>query len=861
MTSGFEAKTIGQRLRAIAARAPEDVAVVEGGVTIGYGQLDRDATAIARRVLAATADREGVVGLLYESKLETIRAIFGVARSGRAYVPLDARDPEARLRFILDDSAPSVIVAEPSLVPRARALAPAGCEVIDTRALDCSDTHAELPVVSPDTLLYLHYTSGSTGTPKGVGQTHRNVVHFADVYANALGLRAQDRLGLLYTMSFAAANSDVFRALLHGATICAYDMRRDGIAGLADWLDRERVSVLHVPPTAFREVASRLAPERVLPHLRILHLGGEAVFGSDVEQFRRHTLPHCVFVNQLASTEAGVVAQYVVDHRGAPLEGVVPVGRCVEGVRVEIRRHDGTLADAGEAGEIVVCSPHVAPGYRRRPDLDAAAFSVDAGDPGTRRYRSGDLGRLDADGNLHFLGRIGSRVKIRGHSVDLAEVEAALAHCPGVATSAAAAIEGSAAEPARVIAFVVSQDERGRDPQRIRRFLADRLPSYMWPAEIAYVDALPLTATGKVDRNALVASYPSLRLPARTVEPPHDDVERGIARIFEELLRIEGIGRGDDFFLLGGDSLMAVELQCRLRDGFGVEVAGQLLHDASVGGLAAEIRRGLASPRATSQPMPVLVPLWRSGRATPLFLVHGRNGQAFVSPHFLQLLGNDQPVWAFQARGLDGSSEPHASVEAMVEEYLGELRRERPHGPYFLGSLCAGAYIVAVMARTLAQAGEKVLPLLLLDPPNTLHDPGYAQLTDEQFTNKMLARSAARGRRARLEDPESMRALLRTARAFDAAIARHTPRPYDGPAYVLSSDRRMHGAEALNLRRIFTGRYKRYEVGANHANALDPRNPVFARALRRCVELIRQAGGEPAAPVFTYQAQGTARGG
>jgi thioesterase domain-containing protein len=253
------------------------------------------------------------------------------------------------------------------------------------------------------------------------------------------------------------------------------------------------------------------------------------------------------------------------------------------------------------------------------------------------------------------------------------------------------------------------------------------------------------------------------------------------------------------------------------------------------------------------------VPLWRSGRATPLFLVHGRNGQAFVSPQFLQLLGNDQPVWAFQARGLDGSSEPHATVEAMAAEYLEAMRRERSHGPYFLGSLCAGAYIVAVMARTLAQAGEKVLPLLLLDPPNTLRDPGYAQLSDGQFTSKMLARSAARGR-ARLDDPGSMRALLRTARAFDAAIAHHTPLPYDGAAYVLSSDRRMHGAEALDLRRIFTGRYKRYEVGANHANALDARNPVFARALRRCVELIQQAGNDAAAPVFTYRAQGAARG-
>lgn len=857
MTSDFESRSVGTRLAAVAKGAPADIAIVEREARMRYDELDRDASAIAQRVLAASGGRPGVVALLFESKLETIRAIAGAARSGRAYVPLDARDPEARLRFVLEDSEPVVLLAEAGLAARARALAPAGCRVVETAGVDHGD-RSPLPVVSPDALLYVHYTSGSTGTPKGVRQTHRNVVHFADAYANALRIRPGDRLALLATMSFAAANSDVFRALLHGATLCAYDLRRDGIPGLADWLDRERVSVLHLPPTAFREMAHRLAPERLLPHLRTLHLGGEPVHGSDVELFRRHTLAHCVLVNQLASTETGVVAQYVVDHRVPPIEGLVAVGRCVDGMHVEIRRDDGTLAAIGEEGEIVVCSAHLSPGYWRRPDLDAAAFFCAQEAPAGRRYRTGDIGRIEADGNLRYLGRKGSRVKIRGHSVDPAEIEAALSRCPGVAKAAVAVLEKAPAESVGLAAFVVPADERARDPQRIRRFLADRLPPYMWPAEIACVDAFPLTATGKVDRNALVVSRSSAPGPARCVRSPADDFERTIAGLFEALLRIGPIDRDDDFFLLGGDSLLAVELQIRLRDAFGVP-AERLHEDATVRGIAFGVRRELASP-PRSRPMPVLISLWRGGRATPLFLVHGRNGQAFVSPHFLQILGNDQPVWAFQARGLDGSSDPHASVEAMAEEYLAAMRRERPQGPYFLGSLCAGAYVVAVMARMLRRDGETVLPLLLLDPPNSVHQPGYAQLTDEQFADKMLARSATRGRVAPT-NPGSMQPLLRTARAFDQAIARHAPLPYDGPAYVLSSDRRMHGAEALDLRRIFTGRYKRYEVGANHANALDPRNPVFARALRRCVELIQQAGDDAPSPVFTYRAQGTGRGG
>jgi amino acid adenylation domain-containing protein len=845
MAPNVDVQSVGLRLTEIARRQPHHVAIIEGGTSITYGALEGTATAIARRIARISEGRPGAACLFFESKLRAITSIFGAARSGRPYVPLDAGDPEERLRFIVDDSQPIALLTEASLAHRARDLAPSGCAVVVVEDVQQEqDEMVPLPVVASDAMLYLHYTSGSTGRPKGVTQTHGNLSFFVDTYADALRIGTGDRMSLLYTMSFAAANSDVFRALLHGATLCAYDMRGDGIAQLADWLDRERITLLHIVTTAFREMAARLAPGRLLPHLRAVHLGGESAFATDIGLFRERTLDQCVLLSQLASTEAGLVAQKIIDHRNpATTSAVLSVGRCIDGVRIEIRRDDDSIAGIDEVGEVIVSSRYLSPGYWRRPDLDAASFFTDASEPDTRRYRSGDYGRIDGDGELHLHGRKGGRIKVRGHSVDVAEIEAALATCPNlVKTAIAVAVtdDDSPMRAARLVAYVVPRDRTTRDPQAIRRHLAAKVPRYMWPAAIVYLDALPMTPSGKIDRYALAQIGPANDTSVRSVDPLQDDIERAIGTAFEAVLKVARVGRDDDFFLLGGDSLAGVELQQRLSEAFGVPV-GHWHADATVSGIAARIRRAIADPAARSRALPVLIPLWRNGREPPLFLVHGRHGQAFVSPHFMQLLGDEQPMWAFQARGLDGLREPHASVEDMAAEYLGEMRKQHPHGPYFLGSLCAGVYIVAIMARTLRDAGETVLPLLLLDPPNSVMQPGYAQLTEEQFFDKMKARSAKRRSSLPSADPAYMQSVLRTATAFEHAIAVHRPPPYDGPVYVLSSRQRSGGNDAQDLRRIFTGRVKRYEVGTTHAQSLDPRNPVFASALKRCVGLIRES--------------------
>jgi amino acid adenylation domain-containing protein len=837
--------SIGARLAKISNRFPGRTALVEGPSVLSYRDLDSAATTIAHGICGVDGAQRGRVCLFFDNKIPAIKSIFGVSRSAHAYVPLDASDPEARLQLIVADCEPIALLTEERLLERARAIAPEGCAVIDVARLASPAAAPPLPEVAPDSPLYLYYTSGSTGRPKAAIQTHRNLLFFADAYSRSLNIVEQDRLSFLYTLSFNAASMDIYGALLNGAALCAYDLRKESLADLADWLDRERVTILHTVPTVFRELGNRLVPGRVLPHLRAIDLGGEAVFAHDIDLFRAHTLGSCIFINQLASTEVSLIAQHVVRHASAPVVGpIVPVGHPPQGIRVEIRGEDGRAARAGEAGEIVVSGRYLSPGYWRRPELDAAVFSADPIHPGSRRYVSSDFGFVDAQGNLNFLGRKGGRVKVRGHSVELMEVEAALAACPGVAKAAVLAAEDKGqSDSVRLVAYVVA-DAADRDPQLQRRRLAARVPSYMLPAVFVFMDELPLTASGKIDRLALAGIGPSFTSAPRETEPPRGATERAVAGIFAQLLNLPDVGRGDDFFILGGDSLLGVELQIRIRNTFGVRVAS-LHRDATVAGIAACIDRdAVSSPQRSA--MPVLFPLWAEGDELPLFLVHGRHGQAFVSPHFMRLLGDNQPVSVFQARGLDGLHEPHTSVDAMATDYLAEMRKQRPRGPYFIGALCAGAYIAAAMARSLRDDGEVVLPLLLLDPPDQLREGGYSQMSEQAFTAKMTKRRAMGGSAGPMNDPAYMKALLRVALTFDRAIAKHRPQAYDGPVYVLSSRQRIEHAGNAGLHKVFTGEVKRYEVGSTHADALDPRNPLFASYLLRCLGLIRAAGLQPA---------------
>jgi len=321
------------------------------------------------------------------------------------------------------------------------------------------------------------------------------------------------------------------------------------------------------------------------------------------------------------------------------------------------------------------------------------------------------------------------------------------------------------------------------------------------------------------------------------------DLEEQIASVFQKLLKYSPVGRTDDFFLMGGDSLSLMELKIQLVDIFGGNVP-DLFEDATVAGLADSIRRMAAKPSNDKRIAPVLLPLKEKGAAPILFLVHGRLGQALVSPRFLELLGDDQPLYVFQARGVDGIQRPNKTIQAMAKDYVTAMRSVQGKGPYFLGSLCVGAYVAMEMARLLRGSGEHVGPLLLIDP----FVPPFSVQEAVKSVKTLGTRLKRRLREGKIEfdlnDPNRRRGARRVAVNFEKALLNYRPTPYDGPVFLLASRERLSERGWGNQEKLkahCSGDVHRFEVGSSHNQILDTQNEDFARHLTHCVKSARAA--------------------
>lgn len=858
----ISAQSIPARFEQIVARHPGRVAVLTDKRQLTYQQLNADANRLARAIGRDEGAGRGRVALLFEQGAEVIVAMLAALKTGHAFVPLDAADGSDRVAGMIRDCAPLAVVTDQAHLAAARELAPAGTTVICVEELPdgLSGNNPDV-AIAPDAPAYVFYTSGSTGKPKGVCQNHRNVLHFADVYSNSLVIAAADRLTWFYSPAFSASNMDVFGALLNGATLCPYDIRKRGTAELADWLTENAVTILHAVPTVFRHLARNLEAGRRFDTVRGIDLGGEAMVPEDVELHRRHFRPDCLFLNHLAATEASVIAQHMIAVAASYGGAMLPVGKAAPGMRIRIVRPDGSDAAAGEHGDIVLSSRFLSTGYWQRPDLDALAFGSDPGDPAVRTYRSGDLGYLDEDGNLHFVGRKDHRVKVRGHTVDPSEVEAAIRACAAVRDVAVVVRDLPDSDgTGQLTAFLAGDGDLNRQLDELRQQLRKRLPPYMIPAEFIVLESLPSIASGKFDRITMSGLTLRENRDDRVSEAPVGHHEQLVAALFSELLKQQRVGRRDDFFQLGGDSLKATLLHVQLEDRIQRRIPlDTLFKDSSVQGMAVLLARLEAAAENEAPPTAdaVLVALRETGHLPRLFLVHGAKGQAFVSPHFLTIMGESQPVYAFQANGLDRARSGHVSVRNMAREYILAMRRVQPCGPYLLGSLCVG-YVVAVeIARQLNEAGEQVGPLLLIDPPvRSIMDYGWRKrlgriarnglrkllmpFTSEQRFNRLITKRVRQGRMHL--DPastRSVRAALRTALDFELALLKYRLPEYRGRVFVLGSAERWQQNGAAKpgcIRRMITGGMDIFPIGEKHGEVHDVTNELFAHELRKALQ-------------------------
>jgi surfactin family lipopeptide synthetase A len=583
-------QSIHHRFEAQVKKYPDKIAVKSRNYEWTYEELDKIATRMARAILTRCGDGDERIPLLFKHDAPMIAGIIAALKAGKTYVPLDPSYPKERLAYILRDSQASTMLADDLCLDLATDLASEDLEII---TFDIND-QTSMPVecnfdVSSDAMAYILYTSGSTGQPKGIFQNHRNVLSHIRNYTNNLHINANDRLALLASYSFDAAVMDIFGALLSGATLYPIDVKRESLADLIEWMVDQEITIYHSTPTVYRYLFGSQLGATEFPNIRLVVLGGEEVQPRDVSLYKNRFSDTCLFVNGLGPTESTLSLQYFIDKQTEITRNSVPVGWPVDGIQIHLLNYAGEQVAIHGIGEIAIRGTQIALGYWNNAEMTNAKFLSDP-DGGNRRiYRTGDLGRLLPDGSIEFVGRTDHQVKIRGHRVELGEIQAVLGRHASVCESVIFAKEDSTGDK-HLVAYLIPRPDHELTTGEIRAYLKESLPLYMVPSSIIALPSFPTTPNGKVDLQALMALDEARLEPAKDLVPPRVPMERLLADIWCDVLGIEEIGVNDDFFELGGHSLTGALLIFRINESFEVNLPIRILFESpTIAGISAAI--------------------------------------------------------------------------------------------------------------------------------------------------------------------------------------------------------------------------------------------------------------------------------
>jgi amino acid adenylation domain-containing protein len=560
-----ERTAVHRAFEARAKEAPETVAVVAGDERLTYAEVDAWANAVARELAERGAAPGAIVGVHLERDASLVPALLGILKVGAAYLPLDPAYPPERLGYMLEDSGAALVLSSPALRDQLPASA---ADVLDVPARPIGAVDAPSVEVATSDLAYLIYTSGSTGKPKAVQVEHGTASAFLTAFAAEPGIRADDVVLGVTTISFDISVLEIFLPLLNGARVVIVPREQAVDAGaLAAVVEREGVTLMQATPSTWRLLLNGGWSGR--PGLRIL-TGAEAL----TRDLAAELLARADEVwNVYGPTETTVWATVHRVTDAAEGEGVLPIGRPIAGTRLYVLDPAGQPVPAGVAGELWIGGAGVARGYRNRPELNAERFVRDpfSTAEGARMYGTGDRVRWRPDGTLAFLGRLDDPVKLRGHRIELGEVEAAVAAHPAV-RQAAVALREDVPGQRRLVAYVLGDIDAANLTAELRAWLRERLPEYMVPSAFVAIDAIPLTPSGKVNRRALPAPEREEAVRAAVYEAPRNAEEEALARIWAEVLRRERVGVHDNFFELGGDSILSIQVVSRAASEAGLRL-------------------------------------------------------------------------------------------------------------------------------------------------------------------------------------------------------------------------------------------------------------------------------------------------
>jgi amino acid adenylation domain-containing protein len=699
-----------------AAQTPSAPAVTCNGESLTYRELNERANGLAHYLQSLGVGPDVLVGVVLDRGFDLVVALLAIVKAGGAYLPLDLTYPPDRIAFILKDASVPVILSDSTRLQRlpANEAKVVAMDVVRNDAAWQSRTKNPTSAATADHLAYVIYTSGTTGYPKGSLISHRNVVRLFSSTEPLFEFSESDVWTLFHSYAFDFSVWELWGALLYGGrlVVVPYEVSRSprDFCGL---LVKEKVTVLNQTPPAFQQLIqfeSTGVPQ--ISTLRYVILGGEALEIQSLQPwFDRHGDLHPQIVNMYGITETTVHVTHRRIRKDDLILGSV-IGTAIPDLQIYILDPRREPVPIGVAGELYVGGPGLARGYLNRQDLTNERFVPNpfTADGGSCLYRTGDMARWLPTRDIEYLGRCDQQVKVRGFRIELSEIESILCQHPSVRMSTVVVREDAPGEK-RLVAYVVASSGDSTK-QDIKEYLRRKLPQYMVPALFVFLDRLPLTANGKIDRKALPSPSGVTTTDADSDGFLQTETERKLAKLWQRYLVVGQVGPQDNFFDLGGDSLLAVRLFSAIEK----ELMGKHLPLVSL--FKAPTLRELARLMDGG----FLEAGWRSlvsikseGSLPPFYCVHGIGGNILEFEHFSRYIEADQPLFGIQAQGLDGKSARHHRVEDMATHYLKEIRQFQPQGPYYLGGSSFGGLVAYEMAQQLLRLGETVGILVMFD--------------------------------------------------------------------------------------------------------------------------------------------------
>jgi amino acid adenylation domain-containing protein len=782
-------------IEAQCARTPDATALVFENTHWTFAKLNREANRWAHRLRKLGVGPDVIIGICAERSLELVAGLLGILKAGGAYLPLDPSYPRERLAFMLGDAKPRIVLVQERL---AAELPQSEAHVLHLDGIFDDEPEAGNPACenTPDDLAYVIYTSGSTGWPKGVMNTHRGISNRLLWMQRAYALTSADAVMQKTPFSFDVSVWEFFWPLLAGArlVLARPDGHRDA-AYLIALIQSERITTMHFVPSMLSAFLDVPGLERCASLRRVI-CSGEALSCDLQERFFAKS--HAELHNLYGPTEASVDVSFWACQRGTARHSV-PIGRPIDNTQLYVLDAQLQPVPIGVAGELHIGGIGLARGYLNRPELTAERFIPDPFNaaPGARLYKTGDVARFLANGAIEFLGRRDHQVKLRGFRVELGEIEAALLAQPGI-RKAVAVVREHAGGDLRISACVVGERGHVLDPAALRDALRRALPEYMVPAHFVALDDLPLTPSGKIDRNALPSRATAEEEPALPpAAPAGEPVEGHLQRLWAELLGVRNVTASSNFFDLGGHSLLAVRMFSEIERRLGLRMPVSAIYQApTVAQLAAAIR---ANPPETER-RTGLITVQPHGTRRPIFWMPSvrtahNAWEGIGLADYLDLakhLPPDQPSYTF------APPEPFDDPHRLAKYCERLLRQVQPHGPYIVAGYCLAAESAYELVRRLVRRGEAIEAFMIFEGYAPTNRYSLAVLPGDSLQSKTRRRLS---KLFRMTPATALHTIRRRIEVIlhKRALREYAREPFQGRAVLFRSD------EELSTHRIDLG--------------------------------------------------------